>query len=123
MSLTQTPIELAILYEALARFYARTHQWGKALALWEQAPLEEPFRRNALSGIVQIHLARAFESVQRGLEILAELERNPDMTTALALPGNDLRMTREAEKELLGFKRGINKLLTSEDRKQLGLCD
>jgi hypothetical protein len=42
------------------------------------------------------------------------------MQTELCLPVNDLRMTQEAEKELLKFKRGIEKLLPEEERKELG---
>ncbi len=116
----ETRFDQSLLCHALASFYARTHQWEKALAMWEETPLEQPFRRNALSGIVEIHLARAFEAVQRGLEILAELKRNPDVTTELCLPGNDLGMTKDAEKELLKFKRGIEKLLPEEARRELG---
>ena len=35
------------------------------------------------------------------------------------MPGNDLALTRDAEKELLKFERGIEKLLPEEARKQL----
>jgi hypothetical protein len=89
------------------------------MAMWQQAPLDEPLRRNALSGIVQIHLARAFEAIESGLNALAELKRNPELS--LCLPGNDLGMTQEAEKELLKFKRGIKKLLPEDARKELGI--
>jgi hypothetical protein len=95
------------------------HDWETAIEMWQQAPLDEPLRRNALSGIVQIHLARAFEAIESGLNALAELKRNPELS--LCLPGNDLRMTEEAEKELLKFKRGIDKLLPERARKELGI--
>lgn len=85
-------------------------------------PLEQPFRRNALSGIVQIHLARAFESTQRGLRLLSELKQNPDIELELCLPNNDVDMTLDAEKELLKFQRGINNLLPPDTRYQLGIC-
>ena len=46
-------------------------------------PLEQPFRRNALSGIVKAHLALALESAKRGLQLL---------------PNNDEKMTVQAER-------------------------
>jgi hypothetical protein len=84
-------------------------------------PLEQPFRQNALSGIVQIHLARALESIERGLELLSELKEHPNTENELCLPNNDLGMTLHAEKELLRLKRGIEKLLPEEARKELGV--
>ena len=50
---------------------------------------------------------------------MVELKRNPE--PSLCLPENDLRLTCDAERELLKFKRGINKLLPEETRKQLGI--
>jgi hypothetical protein len=111
----------SVLLDALASFLARTRQWDHAIAAWQHAPLDEPFRRDALSGIVKIHLARAFEAVERGLQLLAELKENPDIKNELSLPGNDLEMTKAAEKELLKFKRGIEKLLPEQARKELGV--
>jgi len=119
LPIEKTRFEQSALCEALASFFARTHDWEKAIAVWQQAPLDEPLRRNALGGIVQIHLARAFEAIERGLNALAELKRNPEQS--LCLPGNDLGMTLEAQKELLKFKRGIEKLLPEEARKDLGM--
>jgi hypothetical protein len=84
-------------------------------------PLDQAHRRDALSGIVQIHLARALESIERGLQLLSELKKNPNIENRLSLPENDEGLTREAEKELLKFKRGIEKLLPGKARKDLGI--
>jgi hypothetical protein len=113
--------DASLLIEARASFCARTHRWSEAIELWSQAPLEEPFRRNALSGIVELYLACAYESAEIGLSRLAELTQNPDQQSELSLPGNDLALTRDAEKELLKFKRGIEKLLPESARKKLGI--
>ena len=83
--------------------------------------MEEPFRQNALSGIVRIHLARALEGVRSGLNALNSLKKTVDKSTALMLPGNDEAMTCDAEKELLGLKRGIEKLLPQSKRIEFGL--
>ena len=119
LSFATNRFEQSLLLDTLGSFFARTHKWDQAIAAWQHAPLGEPFRRDALSGIVKIHLARAFEAIESGLKALAELQRNPE--PSLCLPGNDLRMTKEAEKELLKFKRGIDKLLPEKARKQLGI--
>lgn len=111
----------AIILTALGAFFSRSRRWSGAIEAWEAMPLEQPFRRDALSGIVKIHLAGAFEAAERGLQWLAELKKNPNSENELCLPGNDEALTRDAEKELLKFKRGIEKLLTEKVRKELGV--
>jgi len=113
------PPDQTFLIEALAAFLARTHRWEEAIAIWQHAPLDQILRSDALTGIVKIHLARAFEAIESGLKALAELKRNPELS--LCLPENDFNLTLEAEKELLKFKRGINKLLPEKARKELGV--
>src|SRR5439155_2490898 len=111
------------LLTALARYYSRVRRWYDATNAWEHVPLEQPFRRDALSGIVKIHLARALRAIDRGLKALSELKENPDSENQLSLPGNDLALTAQAEKELLKFKRGIEKVLTGKARKELGMSE
>jgi hypothetical protein len=113
--------ERSVLLTALGEFCSRVQRWDDAIAVWERTPLEQPFRRDALSGIAKIHLARALQSVDRGLQRLSELKADPDTENELCLPGNDLALTLQAEKELLKFKRGVEKLLPAEARKELGI--
>jgi tetratricopeptide (TPR) repeat protein len=119
LSTATNRFEQSLLLEALASFFARRHDWDRAISAWQHAPLEEPFRRDALRGIVKIHLARAFEAIDSGLKVLAKLKQNPELS--LCLPGNDLQLTQDAEKELLKFKRGIEKVLPEKVRKNLGM--
>jgi hypothetical protein len=121
LSYAADPSDQSLLLAALGRFCSRTHRWEDALAVWEHMPLDQAHRRDALSGIVQIHLARALESIERGLHLLSELRKNPNIENRLSLPENDEGLTRDAEKELLKFKRGIEKLLPEKTRKQLGM--
>lgn len=122
-ALRRTPdrFQQAVILTALGAFFSRTRRWSSAVEAWEAMPLEQPFRSNALSGIVKVHLARAFEAAERGLQRLAELKKNPNNENELCLPGNDEGLTRDAEKELLKSKRGIEKLLPEKARKQLGI--
>jgi len=119
LSFARSPFEQSLLLDALARFFARTHEWDRAISAWQHAPLDQPFRRDALSGIVKTHLACAFETIERGLKALADLKQNPELS--LCLPENDFNLTLEAEKELVKFKRGIEKLLPDRVRKDLGM--
>ena len=121
LGVAQDRFHQAVILTALGQFFSQTHQWDDAIATWERMPLEQPFRQNALSGIVQIHLARSFESAERGLQLLSELKEHPNNENELCLPNNDLGMTLQAEKELLKFKRGIEKLLPEKARKELGI--
>jgi len=111
----------AVILTALGAFFSRTRRWSGAIETWEAMPLEQPFRRDALSGIVKIHLAGALEATERGLQWLAELKENPNNGNELILPGNDLKLTLDAESELLKFKRVIEKLLPEKARKELGI--
>jgi uncharacterized protein HemY len=113
----------ALLITALGEYCQRVGEWDQALNLWRRAPLKEPFRRNALSGTVRIHLARALVSTRDGLEALDLLKRSPDQESSLSLPGNDDGITHDAEKELRRYKREIEKLLTAKRRRELGFSD
>jgi tetratricopeptide (TPR) repeat protein len=115
------PSDQSFLIETLAPFLARTHRWDEAIAIWQQAPLDQPFRRDALSGIVKIHLGHAWEAAERGLQLLSELRQKPSIEDSITLPNNDVGLTRSAETQLLKFKRGIEKLLPEEARKELGV--
>jgi len=53
--------------------------------------------------------------------VLSELKEHPNNENELCLPNNDLGMTLHAEKELLKFKRGIEKVLPEQARKELGM--
>jgi hypothetical protein len=122
-ALRRTPdrFQQAVILFALGAFFSRTRRWSGAIEAFEAMPLEQPFRSHALSGIVEIHLAGAFEAAERGLQQLSELKKKPNNENELCLPNNDLGITRHAEKELLKFKRRIDKLLPKETRKQLGI--
>jgi hypothetical protein len=116
-----TPSEQSLLLDTLARFFQRTRDWDRAIAIWQQIPPDQPFRRDALSGIVKIHLARAFEAIESGLRLLMKVKEQQNSEASLCRSAQDLEITLDAEKELLKFKRGIDKLLPKETRKQLGI--
>ena len=75
LKLAADGFEKSEVIQVLAEYFAQIGDLEAALDLWERAPLDQPFRQNALSGIVKIHLARALESVRSGLLALDELRK------------------------------------------------
>ena len=118
---TTDRFEQSVRLTGLGEYYSGIQRWDDALAAWEHMPPEQPFRRDALNGIVQSHLANALHAATRELQLLSELKENPDKESELIVPGNDLALTRDAEKELVKFKRRIEKLLPEKARKELGV--
>ena len=70
---------------------------------------------------VEVHLARAFEAVQVGLRFLADRKARQPNEMELCRPKLEFDLAVDAEKELLKFQRGINKLLPEKARKNLGV--
>jgi hypothetical protein len=115
------PFDQSLLITAIGEYFSRMQMWDEALEIWKYMRLDQPFRRNALVGMVKAHLGLALESAERGLQLLSDLKQSPNYELHVALPYNDEKMTGEAERELLKFKRGIEKLLPTERRKELGI--
>ncbi|HEY4271829.1 MAG TPA: hypothetical protein VGM65_07475 [Candidatus Udaeobacter sp.] len=121
LRLARTEFEQSLLSCALGHFFAYTHQWEYALAVWQATPPPSAIASNVLTGIVEIHLARAFEAIEAGIRFLTERKQQQKVETDLCVPGLDFGLAVDAEKELLKLKRGINKLLPNEARKELGI--
>ncbi len=119
LSRTLDPEDQGVVASAFASFCARIGEWDKTIACLQRVPLDHGLRRDRLVGIVEIHLARAFEAVENGLQALAGLKRQSNSQFGLAVPDNDLALTRNAEKQLLKLRRRVEQLLPSETRKQL----
>jgi len=117
----RSEFEQSLLSCALGQFFAHTHQWECALAAWQETRPDSSIARNVLSGIVEIHLARAFEAVEAGIRLLAERKERRGSDIDLCLPGLEFDLAVDAEKELLRLKRGIEKLLPEDARKDLGI--
>ena len=111
----------SLLITAIGEYFSRMQMWEEAVDIWKYMPLDQPFRRDALTGIVRACLGRALESAERGLQSLSDLKRNPNYELHISLPYNDQKMSAEAERELLKLKRGIEKLLPEETRRDVGV--
>ena len=56
-----------------------------------------------------------------GIRLLTERKQQPNSDIDLSLPGLEFGLAVDAEKELLKFKRGIEKVLPEKVRKDLGM--
>jgi len=121
LRLVRTEFEQSLLSCALGQFFAYTHQWEHALAAWQATPPDTCIARNVLTGIVEIHLARALEAAETGIRLLTERKQQHNSDIELCLPRLEFELAVDAEKELLKFKRAIEKLLPEKARKQLGV--
>ena len=107
--------------EVIASYCAWVGKWDEAEKYWKRAPFDQFFRRNALDGIAGIHLARALQTVCESLSELDYLKKCPKRDTEMQFRENEGDLARDAERELLKLKRGIEKLLPVERWKELGV--
>lgn len=118
-----TDFARSLLCCALGQFFARKRHWDWALTAWQHTPPDSSIASNVLSGIVEIHLARALEAVEAGLRLLADRKARQPSELDLCVPKLEFDLAVDAEKHLLKFKRGIEKLLPEQARKQLGMSE
>ena len=72
---TTDRFEQSVRLTGLGEYYSGIQRWDDALAAWEHMPLEQPFRRDALNGIVQIHLANALHAANTRASTAVGTER------------------------------------------------
>ncbi len=113
--------ELGCLIEALASYHAWVGDRAEAFELWEQAPRDEPFGRNAALGRAELGLAQSLDIIAEELDVLRSLPL--DLRHELMVPGNTDGMRKETEAELLKLKRALEKLLLPERRRELGVTE
>ena len=114
------PLEAAHLLRAMASYFERSGEWEAALRAWEMVPASGPFSESALISKVEIHLAQAIMAAREGISSLAAKADLPD-THSLSFSGQTQLRIDDAVMELKKFARVIEKLLSEERRKELGI--
>jgi hypothetical protein len=109
------------LAKCLAEYYARKGHWGKAVELWEFVQLDNIFYRDAVEGVVDIHVAGALLAIKRGFELMKKFNQNYDPEMETTLPGNDGKIQRGAGKKFRKLQRLLEKVVPEKRRKELGL--
>jgi hypothetical protein len=113
-------LEAAHLLCAMASYFEQSGEWESALRAWEMVPVGGPLSKNALVGKVEIHLARALTEAREGLSAIKSMDGHAD-PTAISLPGNEESIFKDAVKALEKLKRGIEIILPTARRSELGM--
>ena len=106
----------------MARYCESIGKLDEAERYWQQSSeLDEAFLRDALSGLMQIQVARAWKQLQRGFEQIEKFKMNIDPETAIKLPGNHDQLLTEAKKELETFRESLEKIVPEKDLGRFGM--
>jgi hypothetical protein len=117
----QSAFDVGSLIEALACYHARCRNWVSALETWSLAPRDEPLGRNAAVGIAEVFIAGALDAIGSELTTVRQLMKQMPSEINLTLPGIEEKLLKDTEKDLVRFKRGLEKLLPEKSRRALGL--
>jgi hypothetical protein len=115
------PLMRTMLAGYLGEYYARKGLWNKAVELWEFVQRDNIFCRNAVEGIVEIHVAGALLAIKRGFELIKHFNQSFDPEMETTLPGNDKKIQQQAEKQFQKWRKILEKILPEKRRKELKL--
>jgi hypothetical protein len=119
ISRVDDPLTRAQLLLCLAQFYAREGKWADAIVTAEPAQECAILLRNAVGAIVEIHAARALQTVRRGFEKIEAFSKHFDPKTELTLPGNTRTILNQTEKAFLKLQRILERIVPEERRYEL----
>jgi hypothetical protein len=91
-------LDVGLLRDALAGFYARTRNPLLALQHWHGIPINSPLLRNGLVNVVELCLSPALTAVAQGLKIVEQKKRNPNLSIEIQLPGIEQSLTDDIER-------------------------
>jgi hypothetical protein len=115
------PTLQSILRLNLAEFFTRTGKWNEAIAIFETVLDDSIFSRDAVKGIVEIHVAGALLAIKRGFELVNKFNQSFDPKMETTLPGNDKKIQQQAEKQFRKMQNILEKSVPEKRRKELGL--
>jgi hypothetical protein len=119
---TEHPFMRTQLSECLAEYYTRKGLWNKAVELWGFVQLDNIFCRNAVEGIVDIHVAGALLAIKRGFELVKKFNQSFDPKMETTLPGNDKVIQQQAEKKFRKLQKILEKIVPNERQRELGFA-
>jgi hypothetical protein len=117
------PFDASARCQALASYYARIDKWWLAFRQWNDAPRDQPISRQAVNGCIEVLLAMALAGIEAELRTVTQLRSTVDPHLAVSLPGIQNELLDQTERDLLRFKRGMERLFPPERQRAFGLCD
>ena len=118
----ENPVTQAALGLCLAEFCAREGAWDDAIALVEPAQECSIYIQDAVSTLVEIHVARALKAVQSGFQKIEVFRKEFDPETELTIPGNEKAMLDNAAKEFQRLQKMLERTVPKKRRGELGLA-
>lgn len=115
----ENPVMRSSLMDQLAEYLAKTGEWEKAIKIWDIVQLDETYMENGVTGIVEIHAARALRAVRFGFQLIAQFKKNFDPELETTLPGNERKRWARTEKQLRRFEKMLERILPEKRRKEL----
>lgn len=106
---------------ALASYFAQKGDHDKALQILDKAPADSETIFNRTHRKVNLHAAKALLALRHGFKTLSQLEKDGDPNLAVAHPGLEDDLIRQARDRLLKQQRAIEKMLPKDEWKELGL--
>ncbi len=115
------PMMQSYLLLSLAEYLARKGKWDEAIAVLEEVQSNETFERNAVTAIVELHVARALKAVRLGFRLLQQFNQDFDPSAEIIVPGNDKAVREQAAEEFGRLQKTLVKIVPPKRQVELGL--
>jgi hypothetical protein len=116
-----TAFDQGCLSDALASYYIRRGDWARAHDACLIAPNWAMLPRSRAIRLVEFYLAAALKSIESGLYVTKELRRQTPVSLKVCFDGATEGLVKETEKNLMKFRRVLERLIPSKRRRALGL--
>ena len=121
VSEAENPTMQSHLLLCLAEFLARKGKWDETIAVLETVQSSKIFNRNAVTGIVEVHVVRALLALQHGCRVNDEFNRKSDPEMEITLPRNDQALLAQAANEFQRLRKLLEKIVPEKRQQKLGL--
>jgi hypothetical protein len=120
MQNAESRMQKAMLAACMAESLARKGQWNEAIQIWEAVQSDDILSENAVTGIAEIHVARALRTIRLGLAVIERSKANFDPNLETTLPGNEKTRREQAEKNLRHLEKKLKRILPEKRQSELG---
>lgn len=115
------PIMQARLLLCHAEYLARRGKWDETIAVLEGVQSNEIFNRNAVTAIVEVHVARALQALREGFKLIRQFNRHFDPDAETIMPGNDKAIQDGAAREFRRLQKSLEQIVSEKRQRKLGL--
>lgn len=116
------PKEIAIL-PALAKYCEFIGELDIALSMWRLIPTQESTIYDKQGSMVRNRVAETLKILNESLEEIEDLAQNSDRELDVSHPGLDKKLIEDSRKELLTFRKVLERILPQKQWKAFGLVD